>query len=121
MQDTMLVEVQGWYRGCRGGAGAVQVVQVVQGRCRWCRGGAGYLSVCTSASIISGAGRCRGCRHTSALAHPSSDTNKQPPPESLSQEACRQVQTDRYRQVASTYTHVHLRAFVTTGVAPAEI
>ena len=40
VQDKMLAEVQGWCRGCRGGAGAVQVVQ---GGCRWCRGGAGYL------------------------------------------------------------------------------
>ena len=37
----MVQEVQ---RRCRGGAGAVQVVQGgVQGRCRWCRMGAGYL------------------------------------------------------------------------------
>ena len=62
----MLAEVQGWCRGCRGGAGAVQVVQE---RCRGCRDGAGYQSctICTSASIISGAGRCRRCRHTPGL------------------------------------------------------
>ena len=40
MQDKMLAEVQGWCRGCRGGAGGAGRVQ---GRCRWCRGGAGYL------------------------------------------------------------------------------
>ena len=28
VQDMMLAEVQGWCRGCRGGAGAVQVVQL---------------------------------------------------------------------------------------------
>ena len=56
VQDVMLAVVQGRVQGgagrCRevqGGAGAVQ-------------GGAG---ACTTASIISGAGRCRGCRHTS--------------------------------------------------------
>ena len=41
VQDKMIAEVQEWCRGCRGGAGAVQVVQ---GRCRWCRLGAGYLN-----------------------------------------------------------------------------
>ena len=67
MQDMMLAEVQGWCRRCRGGAGAVQVVQE---RCRGGAGGAGTVqatcTVYTSTSIISGAGRCRGCRHTSA-------------------------------------------------------
>ena len=65
VQDKMLAEVQGW---CRGGAGAVQVVQ---GGCRRGAGGAGGVqatcTVCTSASIISGAGRCRGSRHTSGV------------------------------------------------------
>ena len=64
MQDNMLAEMQGWCRGCRGGAGGAGMVQ---GRCRWCRGGVqATCTVCTSASIVSGAGRCRGCRHTSA-------------------------------------------------------
>ena len=40
VQDKMLAEVQGWCRGCRGGAGGAGRVQ---GRCRWCRGSAGYL------------------------------------------------------------------------------
>ena len=38
VQDKMLAEVQEWCRGCRGGAGAVQVVQ---GGCRGGAGGAG--------------------------------------------------------------------------------
>jgi hypothetical protein len=54
--DMMLAEVQGWCRGCRGGARAVQVVQE---RCRGGTGGAGTVqatcTICTSASIISGA------------------------------------------------------------------
>ena len=72
VQDKMLAEVQGWCRDpeCRGGAGAVQVVQ---GGYRGGSGGAGGMqatcTVCTSASIISGEGRCRGCRHTSGLVH----------------------------------------------------
>ena len=49
--------VQGWCRGCRGGAGAVQVVQE---RCRGGAGGAGEVqaicTICTSTSIMSGAG-----------------------------------------------------------------
>ena len=48
VQDKMLVEVQVWCRGCKGGA---RVVQVVQGGCR---GGAGRVqatcTVCTSIS-----------------------------------------------------------------------
>ena len=60
VQDMMLAEVQGWCRGRRGGAGTVQVVRE---RCRGGAGGAGTVqATCTSASIISGAGRCR---HTS--------------------------------------------------------
>ena len=66
VQDMMLAEVQGWCRGCRGGAGAVQE------RCRGGAGGAGEVqatcTICTSASIISGAGRCRRCRHTTGTA-----------------------------------------------------
>ena len=61
VQDKMFAEVQGWCRGCRGGASGAGVVQVVQ---------VGVLATCTvgtSASIISGAGRCRGCRHTSGF------------------------------------------------------
>ena len=38
VQGKMLAEVQGWCRGCIGGAGAVQVVQ---GGCRGVAGGAG--------------------------------------------------------------------------------
>ena len=53
---------------CRGGAGAVQVVRE---RCRGGAGGAGTVqatcTICTSASIISDAGRCRRCRHTSGV------------------------------------------------------
>ena len=52
VQGKMLAKVQGVQRRCRGGVGGAGRVQ---GRC----------TVCTSASIISGAGRCRGCRHTS--------------------------------------------------------
>ena len=51
VQDIMLAVVQG---AVQGGAG----------RCREVQGGAG---ACTTASIISGAGRCRGCRHTSGF------------------------------------------------------
>ena len=68
VQDKMLrlVEVQGWCRGCRGGAGGAGRVQ---GRCRWVRGGAGYLHrLHLSKHNI----RCRkvqgvqqGCRHNS--------------------------------------------------------
>ena len=36
-----------------------------KGRCRAVQGG---CTICTSASIISGAGRCRRCRHTSGSA-----------------------------------------------------
>ena len=65
VQDKMLAEVQGWCRG----AG---VAEAVQGRCREGAGGAALgvqatCTVCTSTSIISGAGRCRGCRHTSGF------------------------------------------------------
>ena len=59
---------------CRGGAGAVQGVQ--EG-CREVQGGAGAVqgghgaeggcTICTSASIISGARRCRRCRYTSGF------------------------------------------------------
>ena len=40
VQDMMLAEVQGWCKGCKGGAGGAGEVQ---GRCRGCRDGAGYL------------------------------------------------------------------------------
>ena len=63
VQDIMLAEVQGRCREVQGGAGAVQGgARAVQGGAGRCRGG---CTICTSASIISGAGRCRRCRHTS--------------------------------------------------------
>ena len=75
VQDMMLAEVQEWCRGCRGGPGAVQAVQE---RCRGGAGGAGTVqatcTICTSASIISGARRCRRCRHTSGT--PKNDTQR---------------------------------------------
>ena len=59
VQDTMLAEVQG---RCR----------AVQGRCREVQG---CCTICTSASTISGAGRCRRCRHTSGImSHECADT-----------------------------------------------
>ena len=50
VQDKMLAEVQGWCRGCRGGAGAVQVVQ---GGCRRGAGGAGGVQA-TCTRVVAG-------------------------------------------------------------------
>ena len=61
VQDIMLAEVQGQCRECTGVQGRCRVVP---GRCREVQGG---CTICTSASILSGAGRCRRCMHTSGL------------------------------------------------------